>query len=122
VLLAIKKVLAGRLEPLLMILDEIDAGLGGKTAEAVAAVIGELSVNHQVFCVTHLAVIAASADHHIAIEKQIQNENTVIKMKPLNDSERTLELARMLSGDVTEASREHAKQLLKTKIKQKRKT
>lgn len=122
VLLAIKKVLAGRLEPLLMILDEIDAGLGGKTAEAVAAVIGELSVNHQVFCVTHLAVIAASADHHIAIEKQIQNESTVIKMRPLNDSERTLELARMLSGDVTEASREHAKQLLKTKIKQKRKT
>ena len=121
VLLAIKKVLAGRLEPLLMILDEIDAGLGGKTAEAVASVVGELSINHQVFCVTHLAVIAASAEHHIAIEKQIQNENTVIKMKPLDDSERTLELARMLSGKVTEASREHAKQLLETKIMQKRK-
>lgn len=118
VLLAIKKVLAGRMEPLLMILDEIDAGLGGKTAEAVAAVIQELSFNHQVFCVTHLAVIAASADHHIAIEKQIQDLKTVIKMKPLNDSERTLELARMLSGKVTEASREHANQLLKTKLKE----
>ncbi len=117
VLLAIKKVLAGRLEPLTMILDEIDAGLGGKTAEAVASVIGELSSNHQVFCVTHLAVIAAAAEHHIAVEKQIQNHDTVIDMKPLNDSDRVLELARMLSGKVTQASQEHAKQLLKTNIK-----
>ena len=115
VLLAIKKVLAGRLEPLTMILDEIDAGLGGKTAEAVAAVIRELSSSHQVFCVTHLAVIAAAADHHIAIEKQIQNMKTVLNMKPLSDSDRILELARMLSGKVTEASQEHATQLLKQK-------
>lgn len=113
VLLAIKKVLAGRLEPLTMILDEIDAGLGGKTAEAVAAVIRELSSNHQVFCVTHLAVIAAAADHHIAIEKQIQDQKTVINMRPLDDSGRILELARMLSGNVTQASQEHAEQLLK---------
>lgn len=121
VLLAIKKVLAGRLEPLLMILDEIDSGLGGKTAEAVASAIRDLSINHQVFCVTHLAVIAAVADEQIALEKLVKDGNTVIKMKPLNEAERTLELARMLSGQVTLASKEHARQLLQAKIEQSRK-
>ena len=121
VLLAIKKVLAGRLEPLLMILDEIDAGLGGKTAEAVAIAIKDLSESHQVFCVTHLAVIAAVADEHIALQKRAQDETTIIMMQALDASGRTLELARMLSGEVTQASLEHARQLLKTKIDQMRK-
>jgi len=112
VLLAIKKVLAGRMEPRLMILDEIDAGIGGKTADAVAAVIRELARTHVVLCVTHLASIAAVADWHMGLSKTSDSFKTVIAMRPLDADGRIRELARMLSGHVTEASLKHAKELL----------
>lgn len=112
VLLAIKKVLAGRLEPRLMILDEIDSGVGGKTAEAVAATIRELARSHIVLCVTHLASIAAAADWHLALEKSSGNTKTVIAMRPLDEAGRERELARMLSGRITDASLKHANELM----------
>ncbi|HPN41251.1 MAG TPA: DNA repair protein RecN [Candidatus Cloacimonadota bacterium] len=112
VLLAIKKVLAGRLEPRLMILDEIDAGIGGKTAEAVAAVIRELAQAHVVLCVTHLASIAAVADWHLALDKVATGTRTLVSMRLLDDEARPRELARMLSGSVTEASLRHASELM----------
>lgn len=112
VLLAIKKVLAGRLEPRLMILDEIDSGVGGKTAEAVAATIRDLARSHIVLCVTHLASIAAAADWHLALEKSSGAAKTVISMKPLDADGRQKELARMLSGRITDASLKHANELM----------
>jgi len=116
VLLAIKKVLAGRLEPRLMILDEIDAGIGGKTAEAVAAVIRELARAHVVLCVTHLASIAALADWHLALDKVATGAKTQVTMRLLDKEARAAELARMLSGNVTEASLRHANELIKNRL------
>ena len=112
VLLAIKKVLASRLEPRLMILDEIDAGIGGKTAEAVAAVIRELARAHVVLCVTHLASIAAVADWHLALDKIATGARTQVSMRLLDKGDRARELARMLSGSITEASLRHANELI----------
>lgn len=117
VLLAIKKVLAQELEPRLLILDEIDAGVGGKTAEAVAATICELAKIHLVLCVTHLASIAAVADRHYLIQKQSGVAKTVIDLRLLDEQERIRELARMLSGSLSETSIQHAKELLNKGIR-----
>lgn len=112
VLLAIKKVLASRFEARLMILDEIDSGVGGKTAEAVAATIAELSCSHTVLCVTHLASIAAVAHWQLALSKTDEGGKTIIKLTPLSVEERIQELARMLSGQISATSLKHAQELL----------
>lgn len=117
VLLAIKKVLAARMEPHLLILDEIDAGIGGKTAEAVAATIRELALNHKVLCITHLASIAAAANWQIQLTKRSEKDKTLIEMTALDEEGRIQELARMLSGSVSEASIQHAKELINKQSK-----
>lgn len=112
VLLAVKSVLSERLSPRLMILDEIDAGIGGKTAEQVAGFICSLSARHQVLCISHLAQIAVFADQHLAIEKQSQAGKTVVVINELMNEQRLSEIARMLSGSITELSLLHAKELI----------
>lgn len=110
ILLGIKEVLVAREVPRLLILDEIDAGIGGKTAESVAACISKIAGRHPVFCITHLAQIAAQADTHIAVTK-FGDTKTTITLRVLNQAERTNELARMLSGKLTDASLRHAEEL-----------
>lgn len=111
-LLAVKKVLAQKLHPKLMILDEIDAGIGGKTAEFMADYIHQIAACHQVLCITHLAQIAAVADDHLSIVKHSSPSQTRIEWITLDDTQRKQEIARMLSGKITEHSVKHADELL----------
>jgi DNA repair protein RecN (Recombination protein N) len=117
ILLAIKKVLASRIPEKLIILDEIDSGIGGKTAGNVAEFIASLSKRQQILCITHLAQIAAVADCHIAITKDKVDARSRISMQILDSDKRLQEIARMLSGSLSSTAVEHARELL-SEIKQ----
>jgi len=111
-LLAIKQVIAKVMPPKTIILDEIDSGIGGNTARAMAEFIHKLAAAFQVLCITHLAQIAAVADHHLMIEKQTRGENTAVKVELAEGSKRINEIARMLSGKITDLSVRHAQELI----------
>ncbi|MDD2228914.1 MAG: DNA repair protein RecN [Candidatus Cloacimonetes bacterium] len=113
ILLAIKKVLAKRIPEKLIILDEIDSGIGGKTAGFVAEFISSLSSRQQILCITHLAQIAAIANCHIAIIKNKVEERSTVSMHKIESDERLQEIARMLSGSFSSTALEHAKELIK---------
>jgi DNA repair protein RecN (Recombination protein N) len=100
-------------EPLVLVLDEVDAGIGGETAIAVGTAIGELGHRHQVLAVTHLAQVAARADHHGLLRKEVQDGRTRSSLTWLAGDEQVRELARLLSGhpDRPEALA-HARSLL----------
>ena len=99
-----------------LVFDEIDTGIGGEVAVSVGQHIKELSKNHQIFCITHLASIAAFADNQIKIEKSLKDSMTTTTVYELSSEERITEIARMLSGDAfSEASLEHARLLLQKK-------
>jgi len=112
ILLGIKQVLARRMSPKLLILDEIDSGVGGKTAELMASAIASIARQHPILCITHLAQIAAFANTHIAVEKK-SDVKTSVTLSVLNPAERIHELARMLSGNITEHALKHAEELIK---------
>ncbi|MFB3844990.1 MAG: DNA repair protein RecN [Candidatus Cloacimonadaceae bacterium] len=112
ILLAIKQVIAKVMPPKTIILDEIDSGIGGNTARAMAEFIHKLAAAFQVLCITHLAQIAAVADHHLMIEKQTRGENTAVKVELAEGSKRINEIARMLSGKITDLSVRHAQELI----------
>ena len=96
-----------------IIFDEIDAGIGGETGNKLAQYIEQLGQRKQIFCVTHLASIAASANTHIKIEKIAYEDSTEVRVYRLSAEARSAELARMLSGDSENAaSLAHAKELL----------
>lgn len=113
VMLALKSTLAEFDNIPVLIFDEVDTGIGGKTAESVAKKLKNLSHTHQVLCTTHLPQIAAKADLHLKIEKGQKEKRTHVKVKMLEDMNRLDEIARMLSGVITGVSREHARELLK---------
>ncbi len=97
-----------------LVFDEIDTGIGGRAAEAVGKKLKALARSNQVLCITHLPQIASFADHHYLIEKREAGGRAKTVVRALNPSERTEEIARMLSGaKLTETSRQHAEQLLK---------
>ncbi|MEN2994768.1 MAG: DNA repair protein RecN [Thermodesulfovibrio sp.] len=95
-----------------LIFDEIDAGIGGIVAENIGRRLKELSNHHQVLCVTHLPQIAAQAQHHLKVEKFIFDNKTFVKVEILKGKKRKEEIARMLSGRITESSLFHAEELL----------
>jgi DNA repair protein RecN (Recombination protein N) len=98
-----------------LVFDEIDTGIGGRAAEAVGKKLKSLSRSSQVLCVTHLPQIATFADHHYLIEKKAVAGRTRTSVHLITGEERTEEVARMLSGaKLTETSRKHAEQMLKT--------
>jgi len=98
-----------------LVFDEIDTGIGGRAAEAVGKKLKSLSRSNQVLCVTHLPQIATFADHHYLIEKKAAGGRTRTTVHVITGDERTEEVARMLSGaKLTETSRKHAEQMLKT--------
>jgi DNA repair protein RecN (Recombination protein N) len=100
-----------------LIFDEIDSGIGGRAAEAVGRKLKVLAAGNQVICVTHLPQIASFADHHYAIEKREVAGRSRTRIRRLEPAERTEEIARMLSGaKLSETSRKHAEQLLKTNV------
>jgi len=99
-----------------VIFDEIDTGTGGKTGEKIGKKIAELAQKKQVFSITHLAQVAAFAETHIKIYKEIENSRTFTKAKTLSESEHIEEIARMISGEnITKSALDHAKSLIQNK-------
>ena len=113
IMLALRTVLTVDHPRKTLIFDEVDAGVGGKAAETVGMKLKELSRRYQILCVTHLAQIAAFADHHYRIEKVVLDGRTVTRVDALDGESRVEELARMMSGSrITDAARQHVKELL----------
>lgn len=115
VMLALKGILAKGDKIPVLIFDEIDAGIGGRAAETVGQKLKSLSSSHQIICITHLPQIASYADTHLKIEKKIKAKRTTVEVRKIEKDERTVEIARMLSGDSSEVSIKHAKEMLKLK-------
>lgn len=113
IMLAILNVLA-KLRPVhTMIFDEIDAGIGGRAAQAVAEKLAAVAAQRQVICVSHLPQVSSMADTHLYIYKEQADERTLTKVARLDMEGRVEELARMLGGaEVTVATREHAREML----------
>jgi len=96
-----------------LIFDEIDSGIGGKTAEFVAQKLKALAAQHQVICITHLPQIASFASHHYKIEKKITNNRTFTTVTKLSFKQRVVEVARLLAGSrITEAALNNAREML----------
>ena len=113
VMLALKTILARLDRVPSLVFDEIDAGIGGVTANRVAANLRRVAECHQVFVITHLPQIAARADHHLRVEKVEVGGRAATRLTELTGEERVRELARMLGGDPDSAtSLEHARELL----------
>jgi len=112
-MLALKCLLAKKDMVETVIFDEVDAGIGGEAAEAVARKIQELATHHQVFCVTHLPQIAARGNIHYRVAKQQEQGRTHSSFSLLTEEERVDELARMLAGEsVSSQTRAWAVELL----------
>jgi DNA repair protein RecN (Recombination protein N) len=112
IMLAFKTVFADEEGTHTLIFDEIDTGISGRTAWKVSEKLGQLADNHQIICITHLPQIAAMADSHYLIEKQVKQERTVTEIKRLDEEESLGELARLLgSGRVTEAVLTNAREM-----------
>ncbi len=111
-MLALKVVLTAADPVPVLVFDEVDAGIGGRAAIGVADRLATLAADHQVFCVTHLATIAAMADVHLAVRKRERGGRTLVEIERLDDSGRRDEIARMLSGG-GEAATQHAEELLR---------
>lgn len=113
VMLAIKTVLAEVDKVSTLVFDEIDTGISGKAAKAVGEKLKTISNNHQVMVVTHSASIAAKGKYNYYISKKTTNEKTYTEIKRLSEEEVVKEIARISSGDITEISIAHAKELRK---------
>jgi DNA repair protein RecN (Recombination protein N) len=113
VVLALKAILAETDSVETVIFDEVDAGIGGATAEVVGRKLAELATHHQVICITHLPQIAKFGAHHFSISKHVLDGRTQTVIQPLSSDERHKEIARMLGGeDITATALEHARELL----------
>jgi len=112
--LALRRVLADRDPVPTYVFDEVDAAVGGATAEAVGKALQGVARDHQVICVTHLPQVAALADHHLRVVKQSAGKRTTVVVEALSASDRVEEIARMLAGaETTDSARRHARTLLK---------
>jgi len=112
-MLALKSVLARADRVPTLVFDEVDAGIGGRVASVVAQTLAGAAEGRQVLCVTHLAPIAALADHHLRVSKSVRGGRARMAVAPLAGDERVEEVARMLGGaTTTAAAREHARDLL----------
>ncbi|MDO4616528.1 MAG: DNA repair protein RecN [Lachnospiraceae bacterium] len=107
IMLAIRTILADQDDTDTLIFDEIDTGISGRTAQKVSEKMAEIGNNHQVLCITHLAQIAAMADRHFEIRKQVEDRETVTRIYPLSREESVRELARILGGAEITAAVEH---------------
>ena len=113
VMLALRLVLTT--DPATMVFDEVDAGIGGAAAVAVAQALRELGTDHQVFAVTHLAQVAASAHSHIVVSKSVKSGKTYGRAIKVLQEDRVGEIARMLSGGIAdESALTHAQEILNT--------
>lgn len=112
IMLAIKAVLADCDRIPVIVFDEIDVGLGGAAAHAVAHKMAQISASKQIICVTHLPQIASSADCHCRIAKEVLDGKTYTRVRSLDSAQREAELARMLDGEISEISLAHARDMI----------
>lgn len=112
VMLALKSILAAVDEIPTLIFDEIDAGVGGQAARAVALRLAYIGKRHQVLCVTHSAQLASLADYHFNVDKVVSGGRTYTRVRELHGKERLSELARLLAGETSEVALRHAAELL----------
>ncbi len=113
VMLAIKTIFSKSQGITSIVFDEVDTGVSGRVAQAIAEKIHEIGKNSQVLCITHLPQVAAISDTHYYIQKEIKNNRTETSVRELSENQRINEIARMLSGaEVTPLTLEHAKELL----------
>ena len=115
-MLAIKTVLANTDNTNVLVFDEIDTGISGKAANAVAEKLSKISGEHQVLCISHLPNIAAVADYHYFISKSIVNDRTSTSIKQLNEQEIIQEIARISSGEINDISVKYAEKLRLKKL------
>jgi len=114
--LALKNVLRRADPGMVLVFDEVDAGIGGRVADRVGRVLEELAGEHQVLCITHLPQVAARGATHFRVEKLEQSGRTVVRVRRLAQRERVEEIARMAGGEtVSDATRRHARELLRSR-------
>ncbi|MDG5788681.1 DNA repair protein RecN [Evansella sp. AB-P1] len=112
-ILALKTILASHEGVTSLIFDEVDTGVSGRVAQAIAEKIHRISFNSQVLCITHLPQVAAMADTHLFIAKENIGERVATYVKPLSEEHQIEEISRMISGvEITDLTKEHAKELL----------
>ncbi|MEG0979964.1 MAG: DNA repair protein RecN [Oscillospiraceae bacterium] len=115
IMLAIKNVLSEKDNIETLIFDEIDTGVSGRAAQKIALKLSQVSKGRQVICVTHSAQIAAYAENHLLIEKEVENNKTYTKVKSLDIDGRKLELARIIGGlKITQLQLDNAEEMLKS--------
>lgn len=113
IMLALKSIFSKHQGVTSIIFDEVDTGVSGRVAQAIAEKIHNVAVNSQVLCISHLPQVAAMADTHLYIAKSIINGRTKTTIKSLDESEKIKEIGRMISGvEITELTKEHARELL----------
>src|SRR6056297_2213340 len=96
-----------------LIFDEVDSGVGGKTAAKMAAKLSQISTDRQIICITHLPQLASAANHHYLIKKEKGEKRTFTKIHSLNKEERIKEIARMIGGTtITDKTLAHAEEMV----------
>jgi DNA repair protein RecN (Recombination protein N) len=121
IMLALKSIFSKHQGVTSIIFDEVDTGVSGRVAQAIAEKIYRISIDSQVLCISHLPQVAAMADTHLFIAKETDGTRTKTLVKALTEEEKVKEIGRMISGvEITELTKKHAKELLElaTKIKQ----
>ncbi len=115
IVLAIKKIMAEKYLIPTLLFDEVDTGIGGSIADSVGTKLNEISMSHQVLCITHLPQIACFGDHHFNVTKSLADNRTVTKVELLDEKSRIDEISRMLGGkNITDKTIAHAVEMLKT--------
>lgn len=113
IMLALKRIFSEQQNVTSVIFDEVDTGVSGRVAQAIAEKINEISKKSQVICITHLPQVAAMADQHLLIEKELDKDRTKTKVIKLTKEQSVEELARMISGsELTETTKKHALELI----------
>ncbi|EGM50792.1 DNA repair protein [Ligilactobacillus salivarius GJ-24] len=114
IMLALKTIFSQKMGVTSIIFDEVDTGVSGRVAQAIAEKISQISNNSQVLCITHLPQVAAIADNHYYISKSVNDGRTETSLKELDEKQKIREIARMLSGsEITELTLKHAEELIK---------
>jgi DNA repair protein RecN (Recombination protein N) len=115
IVLAIKKIMAEKYLIPTLLFDEVDTGIGGSVADSVGTKLNEISMSHQVLCITHLPQIACFGDHHFNVTKTLADNRTITKVELLGEQSRIDEISRMLGGkNITDKTIAHAAEMLKT--------
>lgn len=114
IMLALKTIFSQKMGVTSIIFDEVDTGVSGRVAQAIAEKISQISNNSQVLCITHLPQVAAIADNHYYISKSVNDGRTETSLKELDEKQKIREIARMLSGsEITELTLKHVEELIK---------